>query len=406
MENKKDSLEKKNSNEQKLFFSFLEDFYKEKSFKVFPLPGDGSLRKFFRIYRPNKDPQILMQSKDLTKKKFLNFLKIHHIFLEKNIKVPKIYHFSPEGTYLLFEDLGDIQLESEAKALSKDLKSSDLKIKSLASKKLSSLYKKAIDELVKIHFLFLEERNKMESLSKIGSSFKGSNDPFEEQRKNVNQKNFLPKKFFLNSSYKKIFSNSLNQSKLLQEMNFTLLHFINHFSKIKLSNIEEKKLKTIFIDICYKLDQEEKRISHRDYHSKNLMIKEKKIRIIDYQDALLAPLPYDLASLLFDPYMHLPSFLIEELLEYYFQTSKEHQTTYVNKEKFSHVLILQGIQRNFKAIGSFASFYNLKNKKTHLKYIAPALQTIKNQLKNFKEYKELGFFIEDHSLIEKFKSIN
>lgn len=373
MEDKKNSL-----------FSFLKDFYKKNSFKISPLPGDGSLRQFFRVSE-EKSSKVLMYWKDLTKKEALNFLNLHNRFLEQNIKIPKIYHFSLDQSYFLFEDLSDLKLETKAKALLLEIKSKDLKKKDLASKKLIFFYKKAIEELTKIHSLFLEERKTQDpTINKNELSFK--------------------KDFSLNIKYKDHFSKSLNQEKLLQEINFTLLHFIEKISQIKLSTVEEKKLKSIFIDICYKLDQKEKRISHRDYHSKNLMIKDQNIRVIDYQDALLAPVQYDLSSLLFDPYTHLPFSLVEELLEYYFETSKEYKFQTVHKEKFLNFLLLQSIQRNFKAIGSFASFYNLKNDASYLKYIPQALERILHHLKYFREYKDFGLFIQDHNLIGNFSN--
>jgi len=43
---------------------------------------------------------------------------------------------------------------------------------------------------------------------------------------------------------------------------------------------------------------------HRDFQSKNLMIKNEQIFVIDFQGARLGPPSYDLASLLFDPYVN------------------------------------------------------------------------------------------------------
>jgi aminoglycoside/choline kinase family phosphotransferase len=46
-------------------------------------------------------------------------------------------------------------------------------------------------------------------------------------------------------------------------------------------------------------------LCHRDYHARNLMLKEGRVRVIDHQDALLGPAPYDRVSLAYDPYVEL-----------------------------------------------------------------------------------------------------
>ncbi|GJM20427.1 MAG: hypothetical protein DHS20C15_03420 [Planctomycetota bacterium] len=47
-------------------------------------------------------------------------------------------------------------------------------------------------------------------------------------------------------------------------------------------------------------------LCHRDYHSRNLMLHAGRVRVIDHQDAMLGPAPYDRVSLAYDPYVELP----------------------------------------------------------------------------------------------------
>ena len=56
---------------------------------------------------------------------------------------------------------------------------------------------------------------------------------------------------------------------------------------------------------------------HRDFQSRNIMIKDGAVRFIDYQGGRLGPPGYDLASLLIDPYMGLSAEFQEEMLHYY-----------------------------------------------------------------------------------------
>ena len=58
-------------------------------------------------------------------------------------------------------------------------------------------------------------------------------------------------------------------------------------------------------------------LCHRDYHSRNLMLRDGALFIIDFQDARMGPDTYDLVSLLRDSYVDLASQQVEELIAYF-----------------------------------------------------------------------------------------
>ena len=58
-------------------------------------------------------------------------------------------------------------------------------------------------------------------------------------------------------------------------------------------------------------------LCHRDYHSRNLMLHEGQLYIIDFQDARMGPDTYDLVSLLRDSYVDLPEQTVSELIAYF-----------------------------------------------------------------------------------------
>lgn len=88
---------------------------------------------------------------------------------------------------------------------------------------------------------------------------------------------------------------------------------------------------------------------HRDYHARNLMITNKKITIIDFQDAVVGSNTYDLVSLLKDAYFELSSFEIKILLEYYYQQAKINTSF----DEFEKQFDLMGLQRHLKILGIF-----------------------------------------------------
>ena len=70
-------------------------------------------------------------------------------------------------------------------------------------------------------------------------------------------------------------------------------------------------------EIVDELAAEPRVLCHRDYHSRNLMLRDERLCIIDFQDARLGPDTYDLASLLRDSYVDLPEQIVDELIAYF-----------------------------------------------------------------------------------------
>ena len=71
------------------------------------------------------------------------------------------------------------------------------------------------------------------------------------------------------------------------------------------------------------LAAEPKVLCHRDSHSRNLMLHDEQLYIIDFQDARMGPDTYDLVSLLRDSYVDLPEQTVEELLAYFLAVKGE-----------------------------------------------------------------------------------
>ncbi len=96
---------------------------------------------------------------------------------------------------------------------------------------------------------------------------------------------------------------------------------------------------------------------HLDYHSRNLMLPdgELPLGIIDFQDAVLGPVTYDLASLLYDCYQNYPEEQRREQSRLFFDSLPEHiSAAFTGFEAWHCALRLTAMQRHIKAIGIFA----------------------------------------------------
>jgi hypothetical protein len=116
---------------------------------------------------------------------------------------------------------------------------------------------------------------------------------------------------------------------------------------------------------------------HRDFQSRNLMIFNDEVKIIDFQGGRLGPLGYDLASLLIDPYAALPEDLQQELLEHYLY--------HLCKYGLDDLAFLKGytslaIQRNLQILGAFAFLSHQKEKIFFRQYLKPAALSLYQRL--------------------------
>ena len=136
---------------------------------------------------------------------------------------------------------------------------------------------------------------------------------------------------------------------------------------------------------------------HRDFHSKNLMVREDKIYFLDFQDAGVGPYCYDLCSLIYDSYVTFSDSQRTELLEFYFKNLGSKLKAQIGSvSSLNRLTDLQFLQRGHKACGCFAFFYLDRKQSTHIHYIKPTIQLLeqvafKNSFKASQNYfQELG----------------
>lgn len=96
---------------------------------------------------------------------------------------------------------------------------------------------------------------------------------------------------------------------------------------------------------------------HLDYHSRNLMLPKDglPLAVIDYQDAVMGPVTYDLASLLYDCYQDYPEALRLEWSRYFFEALPlDISGRFGGFDDWHRKLRLTALQRHIKAIGIFS----------------------------------------------------
>jgi aminoglycoside/choline kinase family phosphotransferase len=116
-----------------------------------------------------------------------------------------------------------------------------------------------------------------------------------------------------------------------------------------------------------------------------------ELAVIDFQDALLAPPQYDLASLLNDRVTDqiIRPALEDHLLDYYLQKRGEMGAAPIGRDEFVEGYILSALQRDFKVVGRFYYLDVVKGKPGYKKYIPPTLKRLRRNLDRLPRFKNL-----------------
>jgi aminoglycoside/choline kinase family phosphotransferase len=152
---------------------------------------------------------------------------------------------------------------------------------------------------------------------------------------------------------------------------------------------EVTTIRSEFERIAQVLASQPRVFTHRDYHSRNLMVDGLRLGVIDFQDALMGPATYDLASLLRDAYIQLDETLIDDLVAYYLAQLEERRFVWANRAAFRRLFDLTSIQRNLKAAGRFVYIDRVKGNPKFLADIPRVLGYVKRNLKKYPELETL-----------------
>lgn len=120
---------------------------------------------------------------------------------------------------------------------------------------------------------------------------------------------------------------------------------------------------------------------HRDFQSRNIMVQEGRLRIVDFQAARRGPALYDAAALLKDPYHPLsPGTRRTLLMELFYRLSERGRAIEGGFERFHEQFVLSGIQRNMQALAAFAFLGRARGKPEFLRSIGPGLGLLEEGL--------------------------
>jgi N-acetylmuramate 1-kinase len=303
--------------------------------RVVPLTGDASTRQYFRILRSDNPSVVLAVYDEPFVFDELPFVNVCRLFTNIPLPVPAIAGHADDLGILILEDLGDVTLQAH--------------LGMTHPAEHDALYKQAV-ELV-----------------------------FRMQRKGAE----------LQSPEYISFGIAFDRDKLMWELNFFVKHFLEAYRGVRLTPAARGALEEESVMIAGELADEPRVLCHRDYHSRNLMLHDRRLCIIDFQDARMGPDTYDLASLLRDSYVDLTETRVDDLIRTYLRLGAPSQATPDAFAEYRRRFDLMSVQRNLKALGTFGHQTTSRSNPVYIQYIPRTLSYVCANLERYSRFARL-----------------
>ena len=306
------------------------------------LKQDASNRSYFRIGVPPHSWVAMVMPPDVTRKseevqkgappRELPFVNVHRYLKSIGVRVPQVLHYDESAGMMVLEDLGDLTFEN-----------------ALRSRPPEELYSKAIDLLARLRFQ-AERHPDRDCIA---------------------------------------FTRAFDEDLYEWELHHFREYGLEIWSGQTLRGAERERLNQIFRRISEELAAVPRGFTHRDYQSRNLMVTDGEIAVIDFQDALLGPRQYDLVALLRDSYVELDRSFVDRMLDRYLEVFARLSGERTDSVPFKALFDLLTVQRKLKDAGRFEYIHRVKGNPDFLVSIPASLRYVRDALDRLPQLAEL-----------------
>ena len=182
-----------------------------------------------------------------------------------------------------------------------------------------------------------------------------------------------------------------NDTLLRRELSLFPEWYLEKHLQYKLSDKETTDLNRIFDEIISNNLQQPTVFVHRDFHSRNLMItNDSRIGVLDFQDAVIGPITYDLVSVYRDAYIEWDEEQqMDWVIRFWEQAKNEGLPVNHDFGEFYRDFEWMGLQRHIKVLGIFARLYHRDGKDGYLKNLPLVLQYTEKVAQRYSLFKPL-----------------
>ena len=304
--------------------------------KVLPLTGDASDRRYFRVLMRDSDSLVLALHAGAIEFETMPFVSVSRLLETIPLPVPAILHHSDELGIIGLQDLGDVTLQAHLGAAT--------------SAHHAALYRQAVSFIARLQVRGDELASPAYPPYRI----------------------------------------AFDVEKLTWELDFFTKHFLGAYRGLPMSTAVQAALAAEWPAIVTELASERRVLCHRDFHSRNLMLNDDSLVIIDFQDARMGPDTYDLASLLRDSYVDLAAPQVDELVAYFLALQHGPRgVTTDDAAEFRRRFDLMALQRNLKALGTFGYQTVMRGNTVYIQYMPRTLNYVRTNLATYPRFARL-----------------
>jgi N-acetylmuramate 1-kinase len=307
--------------------------------KIRPIDKGGSDRKFYRI-RCSPNQTLILVKYNLEREENRHYVEIAKFLDAHGIRAPKIYFHDAEEGLIWIEDLGECDLYSYRRE------------NWLVRR---AFYESALDEIAKLHALPESVCSEM--------------------------KEHLPAEFDF-ALYR-------------WEQRYFFNNCLGRYFRVDDSRRKELAALPRLREIARELASLPRVLVHRDFQSQNIIIQNGQANLIDFQGMRPGLAEYDLASLLFDPYVELSGAEQSELINYYRQ--KQTDNGRIVDKQFNDTLHLCAMQRLMQALGAYGFLGLVRGHENFLQYIPRAVRSLRRIVAEIDDLKPLASVLKDVS---------
>ena len=330
--------------------------------RVVPLTGDASDRRYFRILAADGPSVVLALHAGPIEFASLPFANVADLLQQVGLPVPAVLGHSDGLGIVALRDLGDVTLQAHLGAAT--------------PAEHAALYRQAVA------FIELLQRRGAElhpALHPTAAAAVGAP---------ASPGGYLPYRL------------AFDVEKLTWELDFFVRHFVEGYRGIVLSASQRQALAEEWSAIADELASEPRVLCHRDYHSRNLMLHDGSLYIIDFQDARMGPDTYDLASLLRDSYVEISEGNLDDLIAYFRAlkgrpASEPADLDHASLE-FRRRFDLMSLQRNLKALGTFGYQTTTRRNPVYIQYMPRTLHCARTNLEKYSRFARLRELLAAH----------
>jgi aminoglycoside/choline kinase family phosphotransferase len=302
---------------------------------IAPIEKGGSDRRFYRI-RSSPEQSIILVKYSLEREENRHYVRIAQFLAEHGIRAPKIYFHDPAEGLIWIEDLGQEDLigyRGESWLVRR------------------AFYESALDEVGKLHRLPEEECLRI--------------------------KESLPVEF--------------NAALYRWEQNYFFDNCLGRHFKIDNEKLAALAGLPALNEIAERLAAFPRVLVHRDFQSQNIIIRNGQAYLIDFQGMRPGLAEYDLASMLYDPYVDLSEPERAELIAYY--CDQQIKNGMMMNGDFALKLQLCAMQRLMQALGAYGFLGQVKGHTQFLAHIPKALGSLHEIVAKIDDLKPLDDFL-------------